>query len=92
MKNPELKPLRIVRPNFSINYSVGRGIYAKALGDLAIAEAILVRAGKSSALPHFLAIVKEMESLCDFKFEVIDGGETPQPEKGENDERSCFQT
>jgi len=71
MKNPEKKPLRIVwdysRAEFSVQQS-----RVQALSHLAVAESNLVRAGKDSALPHFIAIVKELESVLGFKFEQIE--------------------
>jgi len=39
-----------------------------SLSNLAIAETNLVKAGKDSALPHFIAIVKEIERIAGFKF------------------------
>ena len=67
-KNPENKPLRIVRdPSRHLTSS-----YANMLGQLAIAQSNLVKAGKDSALPHFIAIVKELEKEFGFKFEQID--------------------
>jgi hypothetical protein len=47
-------------------------IYPLILSNLAIAESNLVKAGKDSALPHFIAIVKELEQYYGFKFEVIE--------------------
>jgi hypothetical protein len=69
MKNPDSKPLRIVRHGRS--WSQDPKVYTDALAQLATAEAILVRAGKSSAMPHFIAIVKELENVLGFKFEQI---------------------
>lgn len=46
--------------------------YGLVLSNLAIAEATLVKAGKQSALPHFIAIVKELEELYNFRFEALD--------------------
>jgi len=39
---------------------------------LALAQSNLVKAGKDSAMPHFIAIVKELEELYGFKFEIMD--------------------
>ncbi len=64
-KNPTNKPLRI-----SLSPHAG-GNYALVLSHLAIAESNLVLAGKDSAMPHFIAIVKELERLYEFKFEQI---------------------
>lgn len=81
MKNPDGKPLqlrrygwqagipqefetRVERQEFLRNYGL-------MLSNLAIAESNLVRAGKDSALPHFIAIVKELEYLYGFTFNVV---------------------
>lgn len=69
-KNPENKQLRIVTNRSS--YSVNTDIYIAALSNLVVAEATLVRAGKDSAMPHFIAIVKELERLCGFRFETME--------------------
>jgi hypothetical protein len=69
MKNKETKKLRLI--NRRSGYSTGNdSAYLAVLGRLAIAESNLVKAGKDSALPHFIAIVKEIERLCDFAFEL----------------------
>lgn len=71
-KNPDNKPLRIVRdtkPDMEVN----QDLYPTVLGQLAIAQSNLVKAGKDSAMPHFIAIVKELERLYGFRFEQIDG-------------------
>ena len=68
MKNPENKPLSIIYQGMSPD--VEPGTYALVLSNLAIAESNLVRAGKDSALPHFIAIVKELEDVCGFRFVV----------------------
>ena len=69
-KNPENKMLMVT--NTRNVYSTSKEIYIVALSNLAIAESNLVRAGKDSAMPHFIAIVKELERLCDFRFEVVE--------------------
>lgn len=68
MKNPDNKPLRIVR------LAVDRypETYPQMLSLLAIAQSNLVKAGKDSAMPHFIAIVKELESLYAFRFEIME--------------------
>jgi hypothetical protein len=70
MKNPESKPLRIKwkrhRP------SAGDDQQALVLATLAVAESNLVRAGKDSALPHFIALVKAIEEIYDFTFEKLE--------------------
>lgn len=67
MKNPEGRPLRIRW----LGLQVGDHTLIQALSNLAIAESNLVRAGKDSALPHFIAIVKELEKLMGFRFETL---------------------
>lgn len=69
MKNPENKPLCIVRTRRPEEWKPDYGL---ALSNLAIAESNLVRAGKDSAMPHFLAIVKELETYYGFIFEKIE--------------------
>jgi hypothetical protein len=66
MKNPDGRPLRIVAPEHLKNDTS----YGIVLSNLAIAESNLVRAGKDSAMPHFIAIVKELEKMYEFKFEI----------------------
>ena len=61
----ERKPLRIIPPNPTGD------MYPLMLAMLAIAESNLVKAGKDSAMPHFIAIVKELERHYGFKFETI---------------------
>lgn len=70
-KNPESRPLRIVKT--SEMYSPN---YGPMLVQLAVAESNLIRAGKDSAMPHFLAIIKELERYYGFHFEQIRDGET----------------
>ena len=73
MKNPDNKPLRIKtfypdadeQPDFDTSYGI-------MLSNLAIAESNLVRAGKDSALNHFIAIVKELERVYGFSFEIME--------------------
>lgn len=67
-KNPENKPLRIVAAGgglMDMHYG-----YTEILGQMLIAQAILAKS-KSSAMPHFIAIVKELERLYGFRFEQI---------------------
>ena len=69
-KNPDNKPLRIVRNGRRV---LSRGHeYANVISNLVIAQAQLVRAGKDSAMPHFIACVKELERLYGFHFEIHD--------------------
>lgn len=64
MKNPDYTPLKIVRTRSLREVPFpGTAQYVSALSNLAIAESNLVRAGKGSALPHFIAIVKEIELI-----------------------------
>lgn len=73
MKNPESKMLRIhtgQTPPHAMTYdSYGRQ-YGMMLAQLAVAESNLVRAGKDSAMPHFIAIVKELERIYGFEFKI----------------------
>ena len=79
-KNPENRPLRIKRGANNLLRGVPPGglgglkdgVYAVVLSNLAIAQSNLVRAGKDSAMPHFIAIVKELEDIYDFTFEVLE--------------------
>lgn len=70
-KNPENKPLRIVDLYGLPKQDRGQE-YGRMLSQLAIAESNLVRAGKDSAMPHFIAIVKELERVYNFKFEQME--------------------
>lgn len=80
MKNPEGKQLRIKSTLYIHNDEnkkrgfshVSVSTEVIVLSNLAVAEATLVRAGKQSALPHFIAIVKRIEEICGFTFEIID--------------------
>lgn len=73
MKNPKSKPIRIV-----CDPACRTTEYIETLRQLAIAESNLVKAGKDSAMPHFIAIVKELEAYHRFHFEQIpDETETP---------------
>jgi len=67
VKNPDSKPLRIKR----LTGVTRDDHYALVLSNLAIAQSNLVRAGKDSAMPHFIAIVKELEKMYDFTFEIL---------------------
>lgn len=85
MKNPDSKPLRIVAPqwhNSSEPFGSNRMLVANSraiqnyglmLSNLAIAQSNLVKAGKDSAMPHFIAIVKELESIYGFEFNIMEG-------------------
>ena len=71
-KNPDNKPLRIRRTALAGERPAD---YGRMLVTLALAQSNLVKAGKDSAMPHFIAIVKELESLYGFTFEILDEGE-----------------
>lgn len=47
--------------------------YASMLVEMMKVQAMLVKQGKDSAMPHLIAIVKELEELFGFKFEVLEG-------------------
>lgn len=68
-KNPDNQPLRIVRGGKEIDEAE----YQRMLIQLAVAQSNLVQAKKDSAMPHFIAIVKELEQYYDFTFEQTDG-------------------
>lgn len=70
MKNPKNKPLRIVRDKPYKSRDCD-DTYLQVLAMLAVAESNLVKAGKDSAMPHFLAIVKEIEDCYNIKFEQM---------------------
>ncbi len=70
-KNPENKPLRIVGRK-KVFYSLRENDkYIVMLSAMLIAQSNLAIAGKDSAMPHFIAIVKELEKLFDFRFEQV---------------------
>lgn len=80
MKNPKSKPLRIV-PTGKRDPAYYREDYSAMLSQLATAQSYLVKAGKDSALPHFIAIVKELERIYGFKFEIMPPEEVTYEEK-----------
>tara|TARA_R110000782_G_scaffold102791_5_gene190187 strand:+ start:21556 stop:21762 length:207 start_codon:yes stop_codon:yes gene_type:complete len=63
------KHLRIVRPEGLRGTST---LYIKVLSDLARDQTRLHAAGVKSALPHFIAIVKELERVLAFEFKEVD--------------------
>ena len=67
MKNKEGKPLRVKKEG--VSYSPA---YCSMLCALLQSEATLVAAGKDSALPHYIAIVKHLEHIFDFSFEILE--------------------
>jgi len=68
MKNPDNKPLRIVRTQLG---PPPEG-YGETLALLAVAQSNLVRVGKDSAMPHLIAIIKELERIYEFRFEIME--------------------
>lgn len=71
-KNPDNKPLRLLYASDEAVEARKDPVYINMLGQLAIAQATLAR-HKDSAMPHFIAIVKELEIIYGFKFEQFDG-------------------
>jgi len=67
VKNPDNNPLRIVFDSSCTN----KEELGVTLALLAIAESNLVKAGKSSGMIHFIAIVKALEETYGFKFVQI---------------------
>ena len=73
MKNPEQKPLRIKKRSETFERHCNDSKeYLVVLGLLAIAEAILWKAGKASAEQHFIAIMKELEMRYGFFFDIME--------------------
>lgn len=68
MKNPDNKPLRIKRKRLGPPPQD----YGQVLALLAVAQSNLVKAGKDSAMPHLIAIIKELEDLYGFVFEIME--------------------
>jgi hypothetical protein len=68
-KNPKNKPLKIVKDKGGLCVDLS---YIKSLDNMLLCQAMLVKAGKSSALPHFIAIVKELERVHGFRFEILE--------------------
>lgn len=67
-KNPDNKPLRIVYTDDKAQHRARvNPDFSYALSQLAVAQAILAR-HKSSAMPHFIAIVKELENIHGFNY------------------------
>ena len=71
MKNPDNKPLRLVYTTNDNEINRGQE-YCIVLSNLAIAQSNLVKAGKDSAMPHFIAIVKELERAYGFEFRIME--------------------
>ena len=63
----EYKPLKLKIASCAVDYAT-EDAYLIVLSNLAIAESNLVRAGKDSALPHFIAIEKFLEERMGFEF------------------------
>jgi len=73
MKNPDNKPIKLVwKENTHWRRLTSPCDKVDLLLGLAHLEVKLVRAGKNSAMPHFIAIIKELETICGFKFEQLD--------------------
>lgn len=74
MKNPDNKPLTLkpYSTYWTVTAPLSKDAAAIVLSNLAIAESNLVRAGKDSALPHFIAIVKELEGRLGLRFEFLE--------------------
>lgn len=71
-KNPENKPLKVVW-DYSEGIDGEHWMYrANLLAQIAVAQSNLVKAGKASALPHFLACIKEIENIAGFHFEILE--------------------
>lgn len=71
-KNPENKHLRIVRDTLAANKTRRHDpSYPLVLAQLAVAQASLAK-HKDSAMPHFIALVKEIENWYGIKFEIVD--------------------
>ena len=67
------RPLKIVLVRDASGMWIGDPeSYVGTLNALLIAESNLIAAGKDSAMPHFLAIVKELERIQSFKFEPLE--------------------
>jgi hypothetical protein len=62
--------LKIVRTKEFVDWKE-REIYISTLNAMMIAEASCMKQN-SKALPHFIAIVKELENQLDFHFEIME--------------------
>lgn len=71
MKKTSNKHLRIVKSGVGYKFDTPEP-YLNMLGRLANAEATLVAAGIDSAMPHFIAVVKEIECVLGISFEMVD--------------------
>ena len=69
MKNPDSRPLRI---KWKQAPAKGDDALALTLATLAVAESNLAKAGYKSALPHFIALVKAIEEIHGFTFEIVE--------------------
>jgi len=73
LKNPEKKPLRIVDdPNQTQYQYHSDDTHLIVLSNLAIAQSNLILAKKDSGMPHFIAIIKELELRMGFTFEIME--------------------
>jgi hypothetical protein len=66
------KHLRIVRTTSTYGHPDHKDNQIQVLIGLAQAEATMHAAGVKSAMPHFIAIVKELETILGFTFEKVD--------------------
>ncbi len=71
------KVLRIVSTaGSSVNQYTCHEDYGTMLSNLAIAEAQMYAAGMKTAMPHFIAIIKELERIYGFQFETVNDEHT----------------
>lgn len=68
MLNPNNDPLKIVRHGSDDENNRQGSDYPLTLAILALSEAMMAK-HKQSALPHFIALVKELEDHYGFTFE-----------------------
>lgn len=67
------RPLKIVlNLNASGGWDGHPEAYVGTLNAMLIAESNLVKAGKDSAMPHLIAIIKELERIHSFSFELLE--------------------
>lgn len=66
--NKKYEPLKIVRTSDGVR----NDRYVEVIMEMMRCNAMLVRAGKDSAMPHYIACVKELEDIIDIRFEKLD--------------------
>ena len=71
MSNEAPKKLKIVRGQ-NCHGSIGTSEYIQTLNAMLIAESNLIKAKKIKGMTHFIAIVKELERIHDFKFVALE--------------------